>query len=690
MIEGTGIQSITVPKNVSGSGKIYDSGYANGALSNNKNLNEVIFEEGMKKIPSRLCASEGKTSYIKKVVIPDTVEVIESEAFYKCKNMTIYGYEGSYAEEYALENDIPFVSVAITKNMTENQILKKLNTNQLLNNISLGSETVNGPTVTVGEKTFTLFQIPASMNLELSDKVQAKVNTEKKTIQVLIGFDKFSGSAKLDGESNSDTYWRESYKQVKSLYTGVTNKTKGTQDLYNGFRKMRSHLKKFDASMAINASTSAAGYIEFSYASGEIAFSNGGIILEANIGSEWNYPLACAPAVYVVFKMSADFNGTLSLVRQETLNYTPKIDANLLLKATIGTGVGSKNLKTYAEVGFTGGVNAGVDYVPGNKLSDTLELKLIGSMYAKGEVFGYDVYDYKYDFNDLKLYPKSKSRSRMNGANVGIEYTLEGADNSERTSNIATFSSADTQSTDNNIYVKEGVYKYCTPQMARLDDGTILLVWIDDDGSKNNTNKTSLMYSVYDGKNWSDAEKIGETGGAANYPCVYSDGKVVQIVWQKAKELKENATLPEVLETVDLYTTSYSNGKLGVTSAVTSNNKVYEMMQSAVICGNKKTIVWVENSKNDPFQISGSNCIKISTYENDSWNESVIEDDLENVRNVAVTYVNDELVVAYEIVQEQKNKIVLLQGGNMLEFEGTDIELESDTLYYESKNLYGA
>ncbi len=111
VIESTAISSITIPKNVSSS-TYSNSNHAgndthNGASANCKSLTEVVFEDGMTKIPDYICASPSYTSYITKVIIPDD---------------------------------------------------------------------------------------------------------EKKTIQVLIGFDDFSGSAKLNLSENSTAYWSESCK----------------------------------------------------------------------------------------------------------------------------------------------------------------------------------------------------------------------------------------------------------------------------------------------------------------------------------------------------------------------------------------------------------------------------------------------------------------------------------------------
>ena len=125
MIRGTGITSITIPKNVSSSG--YDS--SNGALAGAKELTSVTFADGMTKIPGYILASSSQTSYVEKVVIPESVTEIGSYAFFKCTNLkdiTIlssvdkiegYAFDGcdkeklvmhvmqdSYAEQYAIAN----------------------------------------------------------------------------------------------------------------------------------------------------------------------------------------------------------------------------------------------------------------------------------------------------------------------------------------------------------------------------------------------------------------------------------------------------------------------------------------------------------------------------------------------------------------------------------------------------------
>ncbi|MCM1271963.1 MAG: leucine-rich repeat domain-containing protein [Clostridium sp.] len=66
------------------------------------------------KIPSGVTTIDEYTvvncDNLERIEIPESVKHIDRSAFYKCNKFVIYGKEGSYAHEYAIENNIKFVA----------------------------------------------------------------------------------------------------------------------------------------------------------------------------------------------------------------------------------------------------------------------------------------------------------------------------------------------------------------------------------------------------------------------------------------------------------------------------------------------------------------------------------------------------------------------------------------------------
>ena len=122
----TGLISITIPDSVKniGAGAFSNTGYYNnqgnwvdGALYIGNHLiatsydlpGEYAVKEGTKSIAANAFEYRGLSS----ITIPESVTSIGTDAFYRCDNLTIYGYAGSYAETYASENEIPFVAISL-------------------------------------------------------------------------------------------------------------------------------------------------------------------------------------------------------------------------------------------------------------------------------------------------------------------------------------------------------------------------------------------------------------------------------------------------------------------------------------------------------------------------------------------------------------------------------------------------
>ncbi|MBR1869609.1 MAG: leucine-rich repeat protein [Bacteroidales bacterium] len=88
---GTGIESITIPKNVTSCGwwnKTSETDYYNGPFAGATRLKEVTFAEGTKKVPAYILASYNLSSSVEKVILPEGVEEIGDYAFYYCRELS--------------------------------------------------------------------------------------------------------------------------------------------------------------------------------------------------------------------------------------------------------------------------------------------------------------------------------------------------------------------------------------------------------------------------------------------------------------------------------------------------------------------------------------------------------------------------------------------------------------------------
>lgn len=104
------LSSITIPYGV--------TRIENGAFEGCEKLKNVVIPNGVTEIADY--AFEG-CYYLESIEIPESVSEISDNAFWNCYNLQIHGVRGSYAEEYADENDIPFA--AITPQLTNNSTI---------------------------------------------------------------------------------------------------------------------------------------------------------------------------------------------------------------------------------------------------------------------------------------------------------------------------------------------------------------------------------------------------------------------------------------------------------------------------------------------------------------------------------------------------------------------------------------
>lgn len=196
---------------------------------------------------------------------------------------------------------------------------------------------------------------------------------------------------------------------------------------------------------------------------------------------------------------------------------------------------------------------------------------------------------------------------------------------------------------------KANVQTYCSPQIISLGNGKMLMTYIDDDPNKSAENRATLMYSVYDGTNWSAAVPVLNDGTMDYGPVICPDGTGgAHILWQNSKKMfNSDVTMDEMATNIELYYTHW-NGNIFENTVALTDNSNYEMGYKIISSGNNISVVWQQNSQNDPFAIDGINTIYRKQYENGTWkNTETIATNLFSVTSIDTTYIDGKNVIAF-------------------------------------------
>ena len=586
-----------------------------------------------------------------------TASTLESLA-----NQGYYSYSGGAISSSLLESlRNGYTAPAFSED--QQQIINSLafDINTILSNIDLSGGALDFPSLPIKGENRDMGSLEASISLPLGANLTYTVDLNEKRIKILIGLQD-DQSAVIGSNGQATTYWSEAYKDVKNMYQNVTGKKVDTTKLWNQFSSIRGQLKKLDCSMGINVSAKIAGYVELDYSSNELKFQEGGVILAVDSGVVFNSNTYPYPGVFVGFGITPEIGGTLKLSNENNvLIFGGSVYGDL--SAYIELGIGEpKIVKTYIKAGVEGTIGASYSF-PATSLAEGFSAYLSAKAYAKSEVFGFDVYSDNWDLGRVELYPKKKSRMLMSTIEDDIinnsTELLKNATSLERDYSV------DMQSA-NEEFILEDIYYDSAPQLLKLNDGNLMLIWTGDDGTKNEENRSSIFYSVYNGHTWSLTESISNNDCYNSSPVAIENDGCVYVVWQRTSTpISSSEDLTEVLPNVDLYYSVYNNGTFTQEKKVTDNNVFAEMSHSIVASPDGLEIIWIENSENNIYASTGTNSLKKATILSDgSVTETEIIVETQLPFGDYVGFNNGEFNIAYTIASSGLDRMYFYSNGN--------------------------
>ncbi len=477
----------------------------------------------------------------------------------------------------------------------------------------LGSAELKGPEISIAGNSFNLFQTKIGMSLPVFNNTQINIDHKNHTAEVLLGLEGGAdASVKADPD---DTYWRESYQEVKSLVKACGGKVDTTK-LWNRFSKLRGKLKKIDGEAAFKVSGNSAGYIklELDENGKPVRLIEGGIMAGLEASGKVKTPLWWI--VYSEFGVGGSVDGKLSLTTENTKTIQVQGELGLAIKPSIA--LGADAVVVDAKGGIEGEIGGKVQ-IPWKSFEESVSAWLTGKLFVKVDTVipglsgGYD-----FDFPKMELYPEL---GKVEKRKLAMEYERSDAPAIQKVDEIKRYASGAVDGTEQSL-----VYENAKPEMVQLPDGRILMTYLDDTVLQAE-GQAKLMYRLYEDGSWSSGKPVNtninlDTAGKL---CVY--GGTAYVLYENSRQpVTEQMAEDEILNCMDLYAASF-DAELDCFETpvclgeVSGKESAWKYGYDFVAGETSLMAVWAENSGGDVLLTSGDTAFYKSNLDSTGWEE---------------------------------------------------------------------
>lgn len=560
-----------------------------------------------------------------------------------------------------------FVTLTINEDLDEVISGVPVVTKRMFINPKPATDRLNGPKVEILGKKFSAFEFDISWDACILDNVSVSHDAEEKTYSVMIGRE-FEGKDPKD-----DPYWKDDYKKYKSLVQLFSKKP--AKEIYNDFRTLRKNNKsKADIMLPVDVSVS--GYVDFSYASGELKLDEGGVVIAVAIKDKSlpDIPIG-APYIYLKFTFSMDLTGKFVIVTvEEDGKFCYGLDFDSLqlspgLSATLNLGV--PKLATVGG-GLNGVLDATISGLPTKGLKDVLTVDATFSLLFKMKLLGWKT-EAEFPFKNYRLYPfAGKSATQLNISTsdfspiAPVNTIAALAENSNTEFTFESQTSADN-----------------APKLLELEAGQWLMVWVNSAPNRKSTDHMAVYYSVFTPqKGWSAATVLADDGTADFAPSLHklSDGTIV-VAWQNSTKKGIDA-LEEQLQNVEVCAAVFDAEKQEFKAAQSVSQDNQKAKLSVQIADNGD-IYWIENDENSILLTAGTTAICKSSFDGEAWNPCVEEvSSIENLNGFTTGTINGKPVAVYAYTTAENTMLVCGDDSFEIASNGTGYQVVDGVLYW--------
>lgn len=445
-----------------------------------------------------------------------------------------------------------------------------------------GEAMVTGPEINIKGESFPLFELPFSFEMDLVESMRIAYDDENRVYQVIL--DSEPDDEEEDGIADAaDSFWLGDYQRIK----------RQCENAYRDFREKS--FSGLNRSFGIDSSVDASGYLEFRVTKDGLELQDGKLVFVVAGSFAASRPIPPAPYIFLTFGIETGFQAESTLTLEKAVYIDPQIsaeaDISFSLTPSVGVGAGLDKILS-AEVGIEGPLNANLN-LPFRSMEENAKLTLASRIYLQLTALSFRM-RFSKTFADVQLYPTEEEDDSglQTFASIPDDGAMELIDRSYLHKASARSSGRNTVGGDT---VKDLVYPYGNAQTITLSGSTKLMVWLDDDQSRNLTNKTALYYSVLSNGEWSEPQQI-ENDGTPDFDfSLCRAGSGAALVWQDAKEqVAENVTEEELAKKIELSYIEYDGGEFQEVISLTEGES-YEYSPKLYSTYSDRYVIWTQN-----------------------------------------------------------------------------------------------
>ncbi|MFR8012121.1 MAG: leucine-rich repeat protein [Clostridia bacterium] len=541
-------------------------------------------------------------------------------------------------------------------------------------------------------------------------------------IRISFGIDVFSASKGSSGSAKTE-FWKNFKKSVCTINESVSNATdklKEFKKFYETFAPNQGYLNKTK-----NFDVGFLGYAEGTIVNGTPVFTE----FSGEIATKFMFKYTQQGTIWIIPVYGSITAGVTAAIQLQRIRALP--DSNLPFdfgfklklepELDLGLGVGVKGA-------ISGGVY-GKGSIPfeNDFTAQHTFVQLSGEIGIEGELFCFSGKKSLLD-GTLTIWDKYYGSSKK--AALGVNSTLYGkhipqqqtvtaviprdylAEMSGWLDGKAYRKTSRSSVGSGGLEIRElqtSVFKNTQTELVALDDGRMMMAWIEDDPERDAYNRLRLVYSVWENGVWSQPKAVADDGTNDGYPALATDGKNIFIAWQNVNRLltEEDAdSIDAILTGSEICIAQYDNGSDSfINQKVLTNNAVYDYSPVLAVDNGTAILYWLHNDAND---LTKAGSTTIYSYSSSSGMSAPVLTEANYILDMDCSAQAGEVQLAYSMDQDgdvsttDDIKVYALAGGDQIQCtpaeqmdESADFAVAygmldgTDTLFFaDSDNIY--